>query len=116
MWEDDSPRIREIALRYLRRREDGARHVETAVFDPNAGVRHHARRYATRAALHIPYRARALAVLADDSAGRRAIVGALALLSDHGTREDGARVRRFLDYSHRDVRREARRTLSLLEA
>lgn len=116
MFEDPNPRVREIALRYLRRQDEGAPWVERAVFDPNAGVRFHARRFAHRAKLRIAYRDRALAVLADPDADARALIGALALLSDNGLRDDAPAIQPFLHHPQKRVRREARRTLDLLQS
>ncbi|MBX2797869.1 MAG: hypothetical protein KTR31_09380 [Myxococcales bacterium] len=107
-----SPDIRLVALRQ-RRREHDVHAVRTACFDPSVDVRFYARRY-HRALGGGDLRPDALAVCASAS-GAGPLVGALALLSDVGTRADVQAVRPFLSDPRGRVAREAARTLALLE-
>lgn len=113
LWADRNPRIREIALRHFVRGDDAEAHLRRAAVDPNAGVRFFARRFAQRLGLPGDYRQRARRIL-EAGADRRALVGALGLLSDGGSAADLPLVRRFLEHPVRSVRDEARRTHDVL--
>ena len=113
-----APAVRLLALRMRQQggSEADAQAVADAVLDPNAAVRYYARRFVARLGRTVDTRGRALACLREPSASPRALVGALAALSDVGRSEDAPAIRRYADAPASRVRREARRTLALLDA
>lgn len=81
--------------------------------DGNAVVRFEARCQLRERGDGVDFRALALQRLEEGE--RDELVGALAVLSDIGRREDIERVRGFLEHPVRRVAAEARRTLGILE-
>lgn len=118
--ENPSPMIRLLAVRL--RRGDASDEAHRAVLrrclDGNAVVRFEARCELRRRGDGVDFRALALERLRArerESSGRDELVGALAVLSDIGRREDMELVRAFLGHPVRRVAAEARRTLGVLE-
>lgn len=111
-----SPHVRLLSLRL--RRDDGSPAARDAVLsrclDGNAVVRYHARCQLRARGSDVDFRALALRCLEPGRPGDE-LVGALAVLSDIGRREDIERVRAFLEHPVRRVCAEARRTLDILE-
>jgi hypothetical protein len=114
MERDRAPAIRLAGL-WARAAQGDRAGIVRAAFDPNAGVRHHARVILAGSFGPLDYRGESLAALAGDG-GRDAVVAALATLSDFGRREDLAAVARFAEDPRPAVAREARRTLGMLQA
>lgn len=111
-----SPNVRLFALR-LRRKSGGVAATPfllAATLDPNANVRHYARRYAARTLRDSSSRLRALEQLANAGDASSRLVGALAALSDTGRSADRPAVRPFLQHGARRVREEAARTMRVL--
>jgi hypothetical protein len=112
---NSSPTLRLLSLRL--RRGDGSASAHQAVlarcFDANAVVRYHARCQLRERGDAVDFRALALARLADGS-DRDALVGALAVLSDLGRREDIPCVQPHAEHPLARVAAEARRTLEVL--
>lgn len=70
---------------------------------------------ATYARTRVDDLAGARSKLTSEDPNRDTLIGALALLSESGLCDDCACIRPFVNHAHRDVRREARRTMALLE-
>lgn len=114
--DNPSPTIRRLAVR-LRRgdpSEEAHRAVLARCLDGNAVVRFEARCQLRQRGDGVDFRALALQRLGE-ARERDELVGALAVLSDIGRREDIERVRTFQDHPVRRVAAEARRTLGILE-
>jgi HEAT repeat protein len=111
-----SPTLRLLAVRI--RRSDASEEAHRAVLarclDGNVVVRFAARCQMRERGDGVDFRALALERLAEGSE-RDELVGALAVLSDIGRREDIETVRRFLEHPLRRVAAEAERTLGILE-
>lgn len=114
MADNRTPAIRLTALRAMRRSATHEHRLVRACFDPNANVRLYAR-LAVRDR-RLDHAARARSILRDADAPKGDLVGALAVLSDLGTREDLALVRPFADDGRASVAAEAERTVALLTA
>ena len=116
MEANPSPTLRLLALRLRRGDASEAAHqaVLARCLDGNAVVRFEARCQMRERGDGVDFRALALERLAEGSE-RDELVGALAVLSDIGRREDIETVRRFLEHPVRRVAAEAERTLGILE-
>lgn len=110
MAQDRAPGIRLLGLQGEAQRGEQAA-IERAAFDTNAEVRHQARLLLARSFTPLDYRGAALRMLAEGT-DRRAVIAALALLSEFGRSEDGPVLRRFAEDPRPSVAREARRALT----
>jgi hypothetical protein len=115
MERDRSPAVRLVALRAASRAGDDDAIVR-AVLDVNAEVRYFARKFLRRRKITVDVRARALELLHGKATRRHELIGALAALAELGRPDDLASIRPFTTDRRPSVAREARRTLSLLEA
>jgi len=111
--ESPSQNLRLAALIKNRKLESWNK-ILTAAFDHHAKVRFRARSYLGKTKRFVDYRQQALDRLTQESLNTNQLIGALATLSDFAIEQDRMLIEPFAKDKRTRVRKEAKRTLSLI--